>query len=438
MKRILCPFLFLCFVAAINAQVSPTPSPQLADNELLDIVQRQSFKYFWDFGHPVSGLARERSNGKDHKYGDEVVTTGGSGFGIMAIIVAADRKWITRKEAVERLLKMTTFLDTADRFHGMFSHWLNGTTGKVIPFSAKDNGGDIVETSFLFEGLLCARQYFSKNDNNEKALREKINKLWKEADWNWYTQGQKVLYWHWSPDNQWAMNHQIHGWNECLITYVLAASSPGHAIDTAVYHQGYAVGKTFLNGKEYFNTKLPLGNEYGGPLFFTHYSFMGLDPRGLSDRYANYWQQNTSHTLINRAYCIDNPKKYKGYGENSWGLTASYSVKGYAAHSPNRDLGVISPTAALSSFPYTPEYSMQVLRHLYYDMNDKIWGEYGFGDAYSETENWYNKNYLAIDQGPIIVMIENYRTGLLWKLFMSCPEVKTGLKRLSFKYNKPK
>jgi hypothetical protein len=436
MKNIIIYCISLCFVISTAAQGNSVPAEpvRLSDNELLETVQKQTFKYFWDFGHPVSGLARERSNGKDHRYGDEVVTSGGSGFGIMAIVVATERKWISRKEAVDRLLKITGFLDTADKFHGVFSHWLNGTTGKVIPFSAKDNGGDIVETSFLFQGLLTARQYFNKKSGDEKLMRDRINKLWKEADWNWYTQGQNVLYWHWSPEYQWAMNHQIHGWNECLITYVLAASSPGHAIAPAVYHEGYSQGKTFLNGKEYYNTKLPLGNEYGGPLFFTHYSFLGLDPRKLSDRYANYWQQNTSHTLINRAYCIDNPKKYKGYGEDSWGLTASYSVKGYAAHSPTRDLGVISPTAALSSFPYAPEYSMQMLRHLYDDMKDKMWGEYGFSDAYSETDNWYNRNYLAIDQGPIIVMIENYRSGLLWKLFMSCPEVKTGLKKLDFKY----
>ncbi|MDB5232399.1 MAG: periplasmic beta-glucosidase [Chitinophagaceae bacterium] len=432
MKKTLLYFLSLCFVASATCQDRAVASSNLSDNDLLNIVQKQTFKYFWDFGHPVSGLARERSDGQTHKFGDEVVTSGGSGFGIMAIIVAADRKWITRKDAVTRLLKITSFLDTTDRFHGAFSHWINGTTGKVIPFSAKDNGGDIVETSFLFEGLLCARQYFNKNSSAEKQLRKQINNLWNDVDWNWYTQGQNVLYWHWSPDNGWAMNHQIHGWNECLVTYVLAASSPTHAVAPAVYHEGYAQGKTFVNGKTYYDIKLTLGNEYGGPLFFTHYSFMGLDPRHLSDKYADYWQQNVNHTLINRAYCIDNPKKYKGYGENSWGLTASYSIKGYAAHSPTRDLGVISPTAALSAFPYTPKYSMQMLRHLYNNKKDQLWGEYGFGDAYDETENWYNKNYLAIDQGPIVVMIENYRTGLLWKLFMSCPEIKAGLDKLGF------
>lgn len=430
------PILFscTCLLAFLSAVAQNQHHAQLSDKALLDTVQKSAFRFFWDFGHPVSGLARERSNGKGQAFGDDVVTTGGSGFGIMAIMTAANRKFITRKQACERITKIVNFLGRAETFHGAFPHWMNGATGKVIPFSKKDNGGDIVETSFLFEGLLCARQYFNKNSPIEAQLRAKINKLWDDVDWNWYTRGMNAIYWHWSPDWGWAMNHAIHGWNECLITYILAASSRTHAVDTAVYHQGYAQGPTFLNGKKYYGIPLPLGNEYGGPLFFTHYSFMGLNPHHLKDRYADYWQQNLNHTLINRAYCIENPNHYKGYGADSWGLTASYSVDGYAAHSPKTDLGVISPTAALSSFPYTPKYSMQVLKHLYYDIGDKIWGKYGVGDAYSETANWYCKNYLAIDQGPIIVMIENYRSGLLWNLFMSCPEIKNGLNRLDFRY----
>jgi len=256
--------------------------------------------------------------------------------------------------------------------------------------------------------------------------------MWEGIEWNWFTQDQNVLYWHWSPNNGWSMNHQIKGWNECLITYIMAASSPKNAISRRVYEDGWANSNTFYNGKKFNDITLPLGFDYGGPLFFSHYSFTGLDPRGLKDKYADYWEQNKAHTLINRAYCIENPKKYKGYGPNSWGLTASDSWQGYAAHSPTEDLGVITPTAALSAFPYTPEYSMQALRHFYEDLGDKIWTPYGFADAFSEEHNWVAKSHLAIDQGPIIVMIENYRTGLLWKLFMSSPDVQRGLKSLGF------
>ncbi|NVO84063.1 glucoamylase family protein [Hymenobacter terrestris] len=425
--------------ALATAAVGLTPAASgakrprnLTDEQLLDLVQRQTFRYFWDFGHPVSGMARERSN-VSFDYGSEVVTTGGTGFGLMAIIVAAERGWITREQAAERTLKIVNFLWKADMYHGVFPHWLDGTTGKTIRFSPKDDGADIVETSFLFEGLICARQYFSRDLLAESALRNKILWMWEGVEWTWFQQGnQNVLYWHWSPNNGWSMNHQIHGWNECLVTYVLAASSPRYAISKAVYDQGFATGDAFLNGKEFYKTKLPLGIDYGGPLFFSHYSFLGIDPRGLKDQYADYFAQNKAHTLINRAYCIDNPKGYKGYGPNSWGLTASDSYKGYAAHSPTEDLGVISPTAAISAMPYTPEFSMQALRHFYDDKGDSLWGEYGFVDAFSEQHNWYAKSYLAIDQGPIVSMIENHRTGLLWKLFMSSPDVQRGLTKLGF------
>jgi hypothetical protein len=404
----------------------------LSDSALLDVVQRQTFRYFWNYGHPVSGLARERSN-EAYGYGNEVVTIGGSGFGIMAMVVAVNRKWITREQAVDRMLKILNFLSRANSFHGVFPHWLHGSTGKVIPFSRKDDGGDLVETSYLFEGLLCARQYYNHDTPKEKELRDKINWLWNDVEWNWYTNGGKeVLYWHWSPNNGWAMNFPIHGFNECLITYVLAASGERYPVSADVYHKGWAKSDFFINGKTFYGIKLPLGFDYGGPLFFSQYSFMGLNPKGLKDRYADYWEQNTNHTLINRAYCVDNPKKFKGYGENCWGLTASDNFEGYNAHSPTNDLGVISPTAALSAFPYTPKYSMQALRHFYYDLGNKIWGEYGFTDSFCESRNWYGKSYLAIDQGPIVVMIENYRSGLLWKLFMSCPEVKKGLRKLDF------
>lgn len=405
----------------------------LSDDALLDVVQRQTFRYFWDFGHPVSGLARERSN-VAFNYGNEVVTTGGSGFGIMAIVVAVDRKWITREQGLDRMLRIVKFLQKADSYHGAFPHWLNGETGKTIPFGRKDDGADIVETSYLFEGLLCARQYFNEDTGKERELRGRINGLWNELEWDWFTRdGRDNIYWHWSPNNGWAMNFPIRGFNECLIVYVMAASADRYPVPASVYHRGWTQSDFFKNGNTYYGHKLPLGFPYGGPLFFSQYTFLGLNPKGLTDRYADYWEQNLNHTLINHDYCVDNPKKFKGYGPDCWGLTASDNYEGYNAHSPTNDLGVITPTAALSAFPYTPEYSMKALRHFYYDLGDKIWGKYGFTDAFSEQHNWYAKSYLAIDQGPIIGMIENYRTGLLWKLFMSCPEIQRGLKKLDFK-----
>ncbi len=406
----------------------------LTDEELLDLVQSQTFKYFWDFAHPMSGMALERSNRDAYGVqGYEIVTSGGSGFGVMALVVGVERGWVSRTQAVDRLHTITDFLLSGDRFHGAFPHWYFGSTGKVRPFFTEDNGGDIVETSFMIQGLLTARQYFKEDTEAEIRLREKINTLWSEVEWDWYTRGQDILTWHWSPDYQWAINHQIKGYNEALITYVLAASSPTHSVDPKVYHDGWTSGVDFDNGQEYYGQwVLPLGPDFGGPLFFAHYSFLGLDPRGLQDTYADYWQQNTNHALINRAYCIQNPKGFTGYGRENWGLTASDNHMGYSAHSPTNDLGVISPTAAISSLPYTPEYSMEAIRNFYENHREKLWGAYGFYDAFNLTENWYAENYLAIDQAPIVVMIENYRTGLLWDLCMSCPEVATGLALLGF------
>ncbi len=416
------------------AQVKENVSrPQnLTDSALLTLVQQQTFNYFWDFAHPVSGLARERSN-ESFNYGHEVVTTGGTGFGVMAVVVATERKFIGRDTAAKFLLKMVKFLAKADSYHGVFPHWLNGATGKTIPFSRKDDGADLVETSFLFQGLLTARQYFSANNKTENELRNRINSLWNDIEWNYFTKGnQDVLYWHWSPNNGWAMNFPIRGFNECLITYVLAASSKSYPVPASVYHKGWVQSDFFKNGKVFYNDTLPLGFDYGGPLFFSHYSFLGLDPRGLSDKYANYWQQNQNHSLINYHYCVDNPKDFKGYGSNSWGLTAGDTYNGYNAHSPTNDFGTITITAALSAFPYTPKESMQALKHFYYDKGKQLWTKYGFVDGFNDTKNWVADSHLAIDQGPIIVMIENYRTGLLWNLFMSAPEIKDGLIKLGF------
>jgi hypothetical protein len=403
--------------------------PLISDNALLDSVQKQTFKYFWDFGHPVSGLARERNNGDNN-----VVTTGGSGFGIMAIPVAISRNFITRADGLARMQKIVGFLKTTPpRFHGAFSHWMNGATGTVVPFAANDNGADLVETSYLMMGLLTARQYFNGADAGETILRSDINTLWNGVEWDWFRQnGKKVLYWNWSPDYAWAVNVPIQGWNECLITYVLGASSPTHAITKAVYDSGYARNGAMVNNNTYYGYPLPLGPAAGGPLFFAHYSFLGIKPAGLTDAYANYQTQTTNHTLINYNYCKTNPAGHYGYSDSVWGLTASDIPSGYTASSPTNDVGVIAPTAAISSMPYTPVESMKALRFFYYVLGDKLWSDYGFRDAFSLQDTWFAGSYLAIDEGPIIVMIENYRTGLLWNLFTSCPEVKTGMVSLGF------
>ena len=402
---------------------------RIPTDDLLTLVQEKTFMYFWDHAHPVSGLARERLNSGN------TVTSGGSGFGVMTIPVAIERGFITREEGAQRMLTIATFLDEkAEKFHGAFSHWLDGETGKAIAFSTKDNGADLVETALLIQGLLAVQQYFNLDNQTESAIRQKIQKIWEAVEWDWFINSSNALFWHWSPDYGWDMNMNISGWNEALIVYVLAASSPTHPVDKTVYDAGWARNGGMRNGKKFYDITLPLGPDHGGPMFFAHYSFMGLDPRNLKDAYADYWEQNVAHSKINHAYCVANPKGYYGYSDKCWGLTASDFHDGYTASSPTNDNGTIAPTAALASIPYTPKESMAAMEYFYYELGDKIFKEYGFVDSFTLSKRWFASSYIAIDQGPIVVMIENYRTGLLWNNFMKNEDVQKGLTKLGFTY----
>jgi hypothetical protein len=424
-------------IAASKFELKVAVSPP-TDEALLDMTQRYTTRYFYDFAQPQAGLARERSNDVN----GDIITTGGTGFGIMALIVGAERKYFTRNEAYKTIEKMVAFLEKAERFHGAWAHWYDAGTGKVFSFSKFDDGGDLVETAFLTEGLLTAREYFRNGNSAEQTLVTRITKLWETVEWNWYTQGKDALYWHWSKKYGFKMDHKITGFDETMITYVLAASSPTFAIERSVYENCYINSSYYLNGKTYYGIKLDLGMEYGGPLFFTHYSFLGLNPNGLTDKHTNYFERNRSHTLIHLAYAVDNPKKHEGYGANCWGFTSSDDpIVGYTSHQPdtNDENGTISPTAALSSIVYTPKESVDALKHFYYDKGNILFGKYGFYDAFNANlveGQQVVHSYLAIDQGPIAVMIENYRSGLLWKLFMSNPEIQKGLKKLGFKTEK--
>ncbi len=451
MNKYFTSFFFLVILLATSCANKQKPTGDseshvtgLDQDSLLNLLQYQTFQYFWDGAEPNSGLARERVH-MDNIYPSNdrnVVTSGGSGFGIMAILVGVERGFITRQESVNRFETILDFLETADRFHGVYPHWWYGDTGKVKPFSKKDDGGDLVETAFLMQGLLAARQYFQNGTDREKAIADRIDKIWKGVEWNWHTKGgENVLYWHWSPNFGWDMNFPVGGYNECLIMYVLAASSPTYGIEPEVYHEGWSRSGEIETKRKYYGHDLVLdhyehNDDPVGPLFWAHYSYLGLDPRGLKDQYGEYWNLNESHALSHYDYSLENPEGFAGYGKNCWGMTSSYSMRGYAGHRPGQDLGVISPTAALSSFPYTPDESMQMLNFLYEPSRDSLIGKYGPYDAFSFESNWYLPRYLAIDQGPIPVMVENYRSGLLWDLFMSAPEIKLGLKKLGFEYEK--
>jgi len=420
----------------------------MSDDELLTMVQRASFRYYWEGAERNSGLAKENIAGRH-----DMIASGASGFGIMAMLVGAERKFITRQALVQRFLQITSFLEKAETFHGAFPHFIDGNTGKVVPFfGQRDNGGDLVETSFLLQGLLAARSYFNQDEASEKLIRDRISNIWENVEWSWYRRypDSKFLYWHWSPDKEWVINHRLIGWNETMVTYLLAIASPTHSVPAGMYYSGWASqdtiaqqyrsawggtkeGSMFSNGNTYYGIKLDVGVSNGGPLFFTHYAFMGYNPHDITDKYTNYFTNNQHISQINYRYCIANPEGHKGYGSDCWGLTACDGPFRYNANEPvpGQDNGIMAPTGAISSFPYTATESMNALKNYYYNYGEFLWGEYGFRDAFSLDENWCSEIYMGLNQAPMVVMIENFRTGLIWKLFMNCGDVQQGLKKLA-------
>jgi hypothetical protein len=401
-----------------------------SDEELLDMVQRYTFRYFWEGAHQETGMILERSNGNGR-----TAASGATGMGLMALILGHEREYRPQEEIKDRILMILEFLTNCDRHHGAWSHWYTSDTYETQPFSEKDDGGDLVETSYLAAGLIALKNHFSGNDSKSIQIREQANQLWREIEWTWYQKGENVLYWHWSPNYDFEMNMQVRGWNEALITYIMAASSPTYPISEEVYTNGWARNGGMVNERSFYEYDISLSPDWGGPLFWIHYSHLGINPSGLSDEYADYWQEHVNTAKIHQAYAVDNPLNHESYSHSCWGLTASDDPEGYTAHQPwYNDNGTISPTAALGSMPYTPDETLKALKYFYRERGSELFGKYGFYDAFNDNVDWVADSYLGIDQGPIVVMIENYRTGLLWYTVMKDEEVKAGLDKLGFQY----
>lgn len=425
--------------SASNEAVAATHP--MSDDELLTMVEDASFHYYWDAAEPMSGMARESQPGDD-----DMIALGASGFGVMSMIVAADRGFIPREAAVERMLKITRFLDRSDRFHGAWGHFMSGRTGHVIPhFQIYDDGADLVETSFMMQGLLAARGYYTRNTPAERELRARITRLWEGVDWDWFraTPKRDALYWHWSPNYGWAIHFRLEGWNEVMITYLLAIASPTHPVPPSIYYTGYTGHRgtdPYGTPRTYFGITTtqsyipPTKDSPGstGPLFFTHYSFLGYDPRGVRDRFSDYFETNRALARISQAYSIANPNHFAGYGADSWGLTAVDGPDGsYHEYKPFlEDDGTIAPTGAVASYAYTPEASLAAIKHWYRDMGDRLWGIYGFTDSFNQQQDWYSGIYMGLNQAPQTVMIENGRTGLVWRAFMSNREIREMQRKL--------
>ena len=407
---------------------------ELGDDEWLDMAEEAAFRYFWVHAHPTWGLARERYTE------DAMCATGGTGMGILALIAGAERGYAPRSDIAARICRiLECFTTAATRYHGAYSHWVDGSSAaSIAPDAPGDFKGDIVETSYLVQGALAARQYFDRADATEACIRDLATQLWEDVDWNAYRPNPpgNAVHWLWSPTTGFSTSFPVSGWNECLIVYILASASPTHPVPASCYSTGWSRYGAMQNPGTFFGYRLWLGENYGGPLFFAHYSFLGFDPRLKHDAYANYVEQNRNHTLIQRAYCAANPYGRTGYSSDIWGLTASDGPYGYAVHQPyGGDDGTLAPTAALASMPYTPALSLAALRAMYRLYGERLYGPFGFRDAFNPTLDWYDPDYIAIDQGPIAVMIENFRSQLLWNLFMSNPEITPALAALGFVYD---
>jgi hypothetical protein len=417
--------LLRCAVAFADQQATTAPA---VSDALLDEVQRAGVQFFLEEPNPVSGLSREYSNQRP-----ELCATGATGMGFFNLVVGAERGFIARDQAARRMQKCLHFLaERVDRFHGVFPHWFDGQTGKVIPFSKFDDGSDLVETAYLAEGLLEAREYYTASNDVETDVRNLADRLWREIDWSWHVHddGQSAyLLWHWSPNYQFEKNHHITGFNECQIAYILALASPTHPIPQKCYWTGWA-GPDYSMPRDDFGIHVQIGRSMRMPMFFCHYSYLGLDPHALPFGGQTYFDQFRELCKVQVAYAKTQSNIYKGYGP-LWGLTACKGPDGYKAFAPGRDNGTIAPTAALSSMPYDPQDSLSCLEELELHYREKLWGRFGFADSFNLSRDWVSTDYLGIDVGPIAPMIENYRTGLCWKTFMKAPEIAVALRRIA-------
>lgn len=438
------------------------------EEQLLEMVQEYTFRYFWEGAHQNSGMALERQHGSN-----KIVASGASGMSLMTMIVAHERNWRDKSDIIDRVLQMLNFLENCDRFHGAFSHWYNGDTGETIRFGPKDDGGDIVETAYVAVGLIAVKNYFSdETDNRQTQIREIADRLWREIEWTWYQNGEDVLWWHWSPNYGWDLAMRIQGrkgsYSETMIAYVIAGCSPTYPISKDVYVKGWTDNGNFVNPRNFYGYEITQNIDWGGQAFWTQYSFLGVNPKGLKDQYGDYWKELSNCVNIHVEYAKDNPKGFRNYNENCWGITASADpYVGYCGHWPRHqylDNGTISPTGAIGNYPYAPEAALKALKYFYQERGAELWGQYGFLGGLNDNMDrvddflpWYESNpdfgnityydieindntwiendYIGIDQGPMVIMIENHRTGLLWDIVSKDEDVQNGLQSLGFEYS---
>lgn len=414
----------LAGLAAAPAQALTTPA-------LLDTLQYSAFKYFWLEANPVNGLIKDRSASWSP------CSIASAGFGLTAICIGIDRGWVTREAGRARVLAtLNTFwngpqgTDAAGTigYQGFFYHFLDMNTATRV----WDSELSSIDTALLLAGMLEARQYFDTADPLDVEVRTLVDNIYRRVNWEFMRNSGSALRMGWKPGTGFAGFGNWIGYNEAMIMYILALGSPTYPVPTTCWN-------VWVSG---YNWATYYGQSYVvfPPLFGHQYSHCWIDFRYIQDPYMafrgiTYFENSRRATYAARSYCIDNPFGWVGYGENEWGLTASDDPWGYLAHGAppaQNDNGTITPTAAASSIVFAPEIVIPTLHHFFDAYGPQLWGSYGFKDAFNRTQNWWATDVIGIDQGPIIIMIENYLTRSVWNRFMQNADIQAGLARAGF------
>jgi hypothetical protein len=421
-----------------------------ASGFFLDSLSHRTFNYFWELADSNTAQIPDRWPSKSFS------SIAATGFGITSYLIGVERGYITREQAAARILKTIRFLDelpTGDSttgvagYKGFFYHFIDMKTG--LRFQEVELS--TIDTGLLISGILSAQSYFDQDNETEKEIRSRADAMYKAIEWDWAMNNDKTMSMGWHPESGF-IDARWRGYNEAMILYVLALGSPTHTIPveswtawTSTYQWANYYGQEHVNF---------------GPLFGHQYSHMYIDFRGIYDSYMkakgiDYFENSKRATYANREYCMANPGHFKGYSSTIWGLTAcdgpgnsekinpnvafmGYSARG-AAQYYLQDDGTIAPTAAGGSLAFAPEICIPALQAMHDQYGDKIYNRYGFKDAFNlsienkdGTIGWIDTDYIGIDQGPIVIQLENYRSEFVWNLMKKNPYIVAGLKKAGF------
>ena len=421
-----------------------------SDDLMLDSIQRQTFQYFVHESHPEFGIVRDRT--AEGSFASIAAT----GWGLPTLAVGVERHWMSREEAASRTLKtLKFFYDSRNNptrgYKGFYFHFLDWKEGKRVDTWVELSS---IDTGILMMGAVFARNYYDKNSSIEAEIRDYATKLLSNMDWNVFKMDEKSVQPHtismaWHPEKG-TTNWGWHGYTEGLFLYVLAA---GTGIDNPIQHYN-----AWLKDYAWKEPYPGLAHVAFPPLFGHQFSHIFIDFRGLSDQYLkekgiDYFENSRRATLAQQQYAIQNPKGWKGYDAHTWGFTATdgcgpkynfgdKKFEGYAGRGATgkddvvAEDGTIGIYGPICSLPFTPEESLKTIKNIKSKMGSKLWGKYGFYDSFNETANWVSPDFVGLDQGPTILAIENFRTGLVWNYVMKDSVIQKGLERLHFEYIK--